>query len=82
VTLAALTLIATAWFASPTPTTLATSVQNRLHATAGAPVDPAAIPPIMRDAVVATEDERFYRPPRHRLTRCVRLALRASPFAR
>jgi membrane peptidoglycan carboxypeptidase len=61
VILAAVAVIVAAWFASPTPTALATSVQNRLQSTAGTPVDRAAIPAIMREAVVATEDERFYR---------------------
>jgi penicillin-binding protein 1A len=52
---------AAAWVASPTPSGLATSVESRLHKTTGKPVGPGAIPPVLRDAVVSTEDERFYR---------------------
>jgi hypothetical protein len=59
--LAVVALGTAAWLASPTPTELATSVETRLHKTTGKPVGPGAIPPILRDAVVSTEDERFYR---------------------
>jgi membrane peptidoglycan carboxypeptidase len=61
VVLAALAAGAAAWVASPTPTALAKSVETRLHVTTGVPVERAAVPAIMRAAVVATEDERFYR---------------------
>jgi len=62
-TLPALAVVAVgtaAWVSSPTPSALATSVETRLHKTTGKPVGPGAIPPILRDAVVSTEDERFY----------------------
>lgn len=59
--LAVVALGAAAWFASPSPSRLAARVESRLHGTAGYPVGEAAIPAILRDAVVATEDERFYR---------------------
>jgi membrane peptidoglycan carboxypeptidase len=36
-------------------------VQDRLRGTGGRAVELAAVPSILRDAVVATEDERFYR---------------------
>lgn len=52
---------AAAYVVSPSPSSLATGVEIRLHDTTGQPVRPAAIPPTLRDAVVATEDERFYR---------------------
>ena len=52
---------AAAWVASPSPSGLATSVETRLHKTTGEPVDSGGISPILRDAVVSTEDERFYR---------------------
>ncbi|MGH3010139.1 MAG: transglycosylase domain-containing protein [Gaiellaceae bacterium] len=52
---------AAAWLASPTPSALAARVGSRLHGTTGEPVNQAAIPAILREAVVATEDERFYR---------------------
>lgn len=50
-----------AWAATPTPTALGRRVELRLRGTGGRPASAAAIPPILRDAVVATEDERFYR---------------------
>jgi len=58
VILAVAAVAAAAWVASPSPSRLATSVDTRLHATTGKPVDPSAIPPILREAVVSTEDER------------------------
>jgi len=61
VILAVVAVASAAWVASPSPSRLATSVDTRLHATTGKPVDPSAIPPILREAVVSTEDERFYR---------------------
>jgi membrane peptidoglycan carboxypeptidase len=51
---------AAAWHASPTPSALATRVVSHLHGTTGVEVGPSALPAILRDAVVATEDERFY----------------------
>jgi membrane peptidoglycan carboxypeptidase len=50
-----------AWFASPSPSALAIRVGSRLHGTSGTSVGAGAIPEILREAVVATEDERFYR---------------------
>lgn len=52
---------AAAWVVSPTPSALAPLVETRLDTTTGKPVEPEAIPAILRQAVVATEDERFYR---------------------
>jgi len=51
---------ASAWVASPAATTLQTRVQSRLEGTGGRAITAGAIAPILRDAVVATEDERFY----------------------
>ena len=51
---------AAAWIASPSPSALATRVEARLRGTVGKPVRAGAIPAALRDAVVATEDERFY----------------------
>lgn len=59
--LAAVALAATAWSAAPAPRALEARVQARLHATGGTAVPLSEIAPILRDAVVATEDERFYR---------------------
>jgi penicillin-binding protein 1A len=50
-----------AWFASPTPTELDAHVHSRLRGKNGTAVPLDAIAPILREAVVATEDERFYR---------------------
>jgi membrane peptidoglycan carboxypeptidase len=52
---------AAAWLASPSPAALAARVETRLHGTTGQPVSVSAIPAILREAVVSTEDERFYR---------------------
>jgi membrane peptidoglycan carboxypeptidase len=52
---------ASAWVAGPAATALQARVQSRLHGTGGRAVAASAIAPILRDAVVATEDERFYR---------------------
>jgi penicillin-binding protein 1A len=54
-------IAAGAWFASPAATGLQARVQLRLRGTGGRTVAAGAIAPILRDAVVATEDERFYR---------------------
>jgi membrane peptidoglycan carboxypeptidase len=58
--LGALGLGAAAWFASPTPSDLGRRVQARLGPSR-APTRLDAIAPVFREAVVATEDERFYR---------------------
>jgi membrane peptidoglycan carboxypeptidase len=50
-----------AWLTSPTPSGLADRVAARLEGTGGRQVDLNAISPLLREAVVATEDERFYR---------------------
>src|SRR2546430_16763759 len=58
--LAGATIFAAAWLASPEPTLLQGRVQARLPSDSR-PISLDAIAPIMREAVVATEDERFYR---------------------
>jgi penicillin-binding protein 1A len=50
-----------AWIASPAATGLQARVQLRLRGTGERAVAASAMAPILRDAVVATEDERFYR---------------------
>jgi penicillin-binding protein 1A len=57
---AVLVVGATAWFTSPNPTAIAARVQERLRGTGGRAVALAAVPSVLQDAVVATEDERFY----------------------
>jgi membrane peptidoglycan carboxypeptidase len=52
---------AAAWLSSPDPVALARRVEARLQGTAGRAVPFTQMPPILREAVVATEDERFYR---------------------
>jgi membrane peptidoglycan carboxypeptidase len=58
--LAVVAVGAAAWHSSPAPSALATRVASHLHGTTGVEVGPGALPAILRDAVVATEDERFY----------------------
>ncbi len=60
-TLAAIAVATVAWVASPSPSALTTRVTSRLRGTTGHAVGVGNIPPILRAAVVATEDERFYR---------------------
>ncbi len=50
-----------AWSTSPDATGLERHVQARLQSTSGTPVPFDRVAPWLRDAVVATEDERFYR---------------------
>jgi membrane peptidoglycan carboxypeptidase len=57
---AVVVVVAAAWFASPTPSAIKARVQARLGHTGGRVVSLAAVPLLLRDAVVATEDERFY----------------------
>ena len=57
---AATVVAASAWIASPSPTTLDSRVQIRLRGFAGQDVPLEAISPMLREAVVATEDERYY----------------------
>ncbi len=52
---------AAAWVVSPAGTELQAHVELRLRGTGGRAVAASALAPILRDAVVATEDERFYR---------------------
>jgi membrane peptidoglycan carboxypeptidase len=52
---------AAAWFSSPTPSALAARVEGRLQGTSGRPVTLSQISRILQQAVIATEDERFYR---------------------
>ena len=51
---------AAAWIASPAPVRLDAHVRARLSGSNGRPIRLSTIAPIMREAVVATEDERFY----------------------
>jgi membrane peptidoglycan carboxypeptidase len=60
VALAALAAGAGAWEASPAATALGARVASRLHDRGASPVSPADIPQVLRNAVIATEDERFY----------------------
>ncbi len=68
-------VFAAAWLATPTPTDLGARVQARLPA-AGAAVRLDEVSPLLREAVVATEDERFYR---HRGVDLIGVA-RALPY--
>ena len=52
---------AAAWVASPAGVMLHARVQLRLRDTGGRAVAASAVAPILREAIVATEDERFYR---------------------
>jgi hypothetical protein len=52
---------ATAWIASPSPGALGSRVGGRLRVTGGEAIPLSSIAPVLREAVVATEDERFYR---------------------
>jgi membrane peptidoglycan carboxypeptidase len=52
-------LVAAAWLASPNPTNLEGRVGSQVEQ--AQPLSLDAIAPILREAVVATEDERFYR---------------------
>ena len=52
---------AAAWTASPAPARLNQRLAARLVGTTGRPVPLSRVAPILREAVVATEDERFYR---------------------
>jgi penicillin-binding protein 1A len=52
---------AAAWLTSPDPTRIGARVRTRLDRYGGRPVRLDRVAPILREAVVATEDERFYR---------------------
>ena len=54
-------VVAAAWLSTPPVGSLRAHVQARLAGTSGRTTPLAAEAPILRDAVVATEDERFYR---------------------
>ena len=54
-------VLAAAWVAAPSPGSLSAHVHARLAGTDGRAVPLASVAPILREAVVATEDERFYR---------------------
>jgi membrane peptidoglycan carboxypeptidase len=54
-------LVAAAWFAGPRATSLQARVELRLRGTGGRALAASAIAPSLRDAVVATEHERFHR---------------------
>ena len=51
---------AVAWLSSPSPSSLTARVEGRLHGTSGKPVMLSQIARILQQAVVATEDKRFY----------------------
>lgn len=53
-------LAAAAWLASPGPRGLQGRVHAQLRGTGGRAIAASAAAPILREAVVATEDERFY----------------------
>lgn len=53
--------VAAAWRASPDPADLSARVDRAIAAAGGARVRLSAIPVTLREAVIATEDERFYR---------------------
>ena len=72
---AAAALFAAAWLESPTPTSLDARVQARLPAP-GRVLTLDQVSPLLREAVVATEDERFYR---HRGVDLIGVA-RALPY--
>lgn len=61
VILLVLAAAAAAWLETPTPTHLQRQVDARLRDQGGTPIALAHVAPILREAVVATEDERFYR---------------------
>lgn len=50
-----------AWLASPVPVRLGRKVELSLRGTSGRVLSLSQIPPTLQHAVVATEDERFYR---------------------
>ncbi len=54
-------VVLAAWITAPAPTGLQARVQARLRGTGGRALPLSRIAPILREAVVATEDERFYR---------------------
>jgi penicillin-binding protein 1A len=54
------TVLVVAWVASPSGTGLQTRVEARLRRIGGRAVALSSIAPILRQAIVATEDERFY----------------------
>ncbi len=54
-------LAAAAWSISPSGVGLDSRVGARLQASSGRPVALDGVAPLLREAVVATEDERFYR---------------------
>ncbi|MDP9225351.1 MAG: transglycosylase domain-containing protein [Actinomycetota bacterium] len=56
-----LALGAVAWFTAPVPVALRSRVSGIERAHHAVPVPLGGIPVVMREAVVATEDERFYR---------------------
>lgn len=53
-------VVGAAWSAAPSVGDLQAKVRLSLRGTGGQPVSLSAIAPILREAVVATEDERFY----------------------
>ena len=61
VVLAAAATAAAAWFSAPNPADLSVRVRDAAVAHGADPVVLSDVAPLMREAVVATEDERFYR---------------------
>jgi Transglycosylase len=54
-------VVATTWYTSPAGNGLGVRVESRLQAVGSRVVRLDEVAPVLRDAVVATEDERFYR---------------------
>jgi len=54
-------VLAAAWITAPAPSRPKDIVLERLHAAGGRFVPLRAIPPVLQRAIIATEDERFYR---------------------
>jgi membrane peptidoglycan carboxypeptidase len=61
VCLLAICAMALAWVRSPSTSSIQSLVPARVRSLGGVPVALSAIPPTLRQAVVDTEDERFYR---------------------
>ncbi len=61
IALAAIAVVAAAWVAAPVPRDLQGRVARLDRRHGSAPVPLSAVAPVLREAVIATEDERFYR---------------------
>jgi membrane peptidoglycan carboxypeptidase len=60
VLIATAAVAAAAWLESPAPTALGAHVAARTRGAGGKALPPGAVAPLLREAVVATEDEHFY----------------------